>query len=112
VRTGNTAKLATHLADALVQIAVEEPDLVIIALGTWPSTRTSLSALHAVAPGLEILFTGSFADDESIEAVLNEGACYMQTISQACIESFLARRVLERARRKNDHWHRRTSAGT
>jgi ActR/RegA family two-component response regulator len=96
---GSTAIVTRHLADALVQVAITEPDLAIVALGTWPGTQTSLTALRAVAPEIEIVFTGTFcSDDDTIAPVLDDGALYMPTISSMCVEALVRRRMAERTR--------------
>lgn len=97
---GSMAVVARHLADALVYASTVKPDLAIIALGTWPSTRASLAALRALGPGTEILLTGDFSgDDDTIASVLDDGALYQPTISRLHLEAHLYRRRTERKRR-------------
>lgn len=100
--TGSTAIVARHLADAFVHAATGKTDLAIVALGALPSTHASLTALRALAPETEILFTGDSSGDDTIESILDDDALYRPAISWSRIEALLCRRMAERKRRRVD----------
>jgi DNA-binding response OmpR family regulator len=80
--------VAKRLDDALVRVAIAEPDLVIVTFGTTSSPHSTITTLRALAPHIEILFTGPLLNEHDAR-VLDDGASYLPTISRSRIEAII-----------------------